>query len=215
SAAHVEVRYDDIQKHVGVHTYTPSTGWQQRGSYIAATYVSGDQLGARARADGTLQVFKNGVSIGQVSLGSWAYAGAGGRIGLTLDGTLGARLDNFGGGSTVTGPPSGPATAALAEPLYESAELPDRLAISGASPNPSSGQVAFGLALPAPAAVELSIYDLQGRLIWSDESRQYAAGRKNLTWSGSSDRGRAPTGIYLARIAVDGRGYMRRFALLR
>jgi hypothetical protein len=149
-----------------------------------------------------------------VSLGSWAYAGSGGRIGLTLDGTVGARLDNFGGGNAA-GAAAASTIAGLEQPFYESTELPDRLTVSGPTPNPSSGQVAFALALPTSTVVSLTIYDLQGRLIWSEASRAYEAGRWNLTWAGTSERGRAPNGIYLARIAMDGHTHVRRFAMLR
>ena len=103
SDPHIEVRYDDVVKKVKVATYTPAAGgWVDFGA-VNATLVSGDQLGARARPDGTVQLFKNGVLLGQLSVASWQYATAGGRIGLTLDGTTGARFDNFGGGNTVTG----------------------------------------------------------------------------------------------------------------
>jgi glucose/arabinose dehydrogenase len=99
---HLEVRYDDVLKRIGVATYTaPGPGWEDRGFISPVTFVSGDQLGARAFSNGTVEVYKNGLLIGQVSIDGWPYAGMGGRIGLTLDGTTGARFDNFGGGNTV------------------------------------------------------------------------------------------------------------------
>jgi glucose/arabinose dehydrogenase len=213
--AHLEVRYDDTVKQLKVATYTPAgAGWEDRGSPVNITFVSGDQLGARARADGSVQLFKNGVQVGTFSLTGWPYAASGGRIGLTLDGTTGARFDNFGGGNTVV---SGPAMALGPETepeFYDRVDLPSALSISGAYPNPGHSQVSFAIGLPENARVDLAIYDLQGRVVWN-ERREQSAGHFNLIWSGGTQGGPAPTGIYLARIAVNGRAYMRRFTLMR
>ncbi|HYM79932.1 MAG TPA: PQQ-dependent sugar dehydrogenase [Candidatus Limnocylindria bacterium] len=132
SSAHVEVRYDDIQHHVGVHTYTPGSGWVQRGGYIPATFVSGDQLGARAHGNGLVEVFRNGFLIGSVSLGDWPFASAGGRIGLTLDGTSGARFDDFGGGTTVLIVNTPPAATVLGPADGTFYVAGDVIALSGA-----------------------------------------------------------------------------------
>ncbi|HYM79931.1 MAG TPA: PQQ-dependent sugar dehydrogenase [Candidatus Limnocylindria bacterium] len=123
--AHVEVRYDDDFNRVGIHTFTPATGWSQAGAYIPVTFVSGNQLGARAYANGMVEVFKNGVLIGSVSLGSWQWAAVGGRIGLTLDGSVGARFDNFGGGNvvfTVNTPPTATLQSPPANAFYATGE---------------------------------------------------------------------------------------------
>ncbi|MDP1807169.1 MAG: hypothetical protein Q8K72_18475 [Acidimicrobiales bacterium] len=72
---------------------------------IAASFAAGDQLGARARSDGTVRVFKNGTQIGLVTIpttGAAAWATGGGSIGLRFNGATiaaDARLDNFGGGN--------------------------------------------------------------------------------------------------------------------
>jgi PKD repeat protein len=212
--AHLEVRYDDITKQIKVATYTPAQGgWFDRGA-VSATLVSGDQLGARAKADGTVLLYKNGTQVGQVSASSWTYANAGGRIGLTLDGTTGAQFDNFGGGTTVVSAPAMVLGPEAQPAFYDRVELPTTLSISGAYPNPGHSQVSFAVGLPENAKVDLAIYDLQGRVIWN-EQRDQSAGRFNLVWQGTTHRGPAPTGIYLARIAVNGRAYMRRFALMR
>jgi glucose/arabinose dehydrogenase len=106
---HVEVRYDAPLAHVAVGTYHPATGWQTHGVIAPVSFGAGDQFGARAFADGTVQVFKNGVLIGTQSVAAWPFAAQGGRIGLTLDGATASRLDDFGGGNvtlTVNTPPT-------------------------------------------------------------------------------------------------------------
>lgn len=82
------------------------------------TFANGDQLGARALADGTVAVYKNGALVGTTNVTSgvspWpaALASGGGRIGIRSVGSLAAslnapndvRLDNFGGGTVVVQP---------------------------------------------------------------------------------------------------------------
>ncbi len=97
TSAHIEVRYDDSFPHVSIATFDPAFGWVDRG-LISVQYQAGDQLGARALSDGTVDVFRNGVKAGTASVTGWAYAAAGGRIGLTLDGAFQSHLDDFGGG---------------------------------------------------------------------------------------------------------------------
>jgi hypothetical protein len=66
------------------------------------------------------------------------------------------------------------------------------------------------LMLPGEAAVEWSIYDLQGREIWS-EARRRTSGRLQLAWPGLDASGaKAPRGIYFARIRVGSTQLVRR-----
>jgi parallel beta-helix repeat protein len=84
------------------------------------------------------------------------------------------------------------------------------LALSGAFPNPSAGAVEFAIDLPRDSQVRWAVFDLQGRMVWSEE-RAFAAGRQSLRWNGmASGRGKAPTGVYLLRASVDGAQFTRR-----
>jgi parallel beta-helix repeat protein len=86
----------------------------------------------------------------------------------------------------------------------------ERLALSTGFPNPSRGPVEFALDLPREAQVEWTVYDLQGRAVWS-EGRTVAAGRTQLRWDGTASTGDlAATGIYLVRARVDGTQFTRR-----
>jgi hypothetical protein len=65
------------------------------------SFGPGDQFGARAYANGTLEVYKNGVKVGTTDVSGWTYAAQGGHLGITLDQATGTHLDDFGGGNIV------------------------------------------------------------------------------------------------------------------
>jgi hypothetical protein len=74
----------------------------QRGADIPVTFVDGDTFGARARPDGTVEVYRNGELLGTRDITAWPHYDDGGYIGLWFAGAYNARLDDFGGG-TVSG----------------------------------------------------------------------------------------------------------------
>jgi len=113
SAAHVEVRHDAAAQEVSVRTYEPGTGWVPRGGPWAATFAAGERFGARARANGLVEVFRGATRVGTASLAGWPFAAAGGRIGLALEGAGVSRLDDFGGGGAVLAFNTPPAVAIL------------------------------------------------------------------------------------------------------
>jgi len=102
---HIEVRYDARLAVVYVNTYTPGSGWAGRGT-IPASFAAGDRFGARALANGTVNVYKNGVQIGAASVAGWPYAASGGRLGFIMVSAAASQLDDFGGGNVVSGPPA-------------------------------------------------------------------------------------------------------------
>lgn len=416
-AGHLECRWDGVGNVVTVNTYDPTTTWVNWGTFNGVSFQAGDTFGARAHADGTVQVFKNGISFGICSVAGWRFANAGGRVGLTLNGATSSLLDDFGGGNAVlvtnakphatislpadssfyaTGDtircsgsgtdPEDPAGALTyrwevdlhhnthIHPLVEQADStalsfvgenhddgtgvhfemrfivtdsgglkdtayvsifprsnltpssvlinpgnpgtsnpaayqfwirnrepmpsaisrwrliadntllaegdtvvagndsvqvtriippilspgnhvirvkvdtlgtvvetdetdnaatrtitvvsgngtlgvpppPLTFALSGATPNPGPGRVAFALQLPRESRVEMVVLDIQGRRVWSEQSRNLGAGNWTLNWGGRGlDGAAARSGVYLARITVDGRSYVRRFAILR
>jgi parallel beta-helix repeat protein len=104
--------------------------------------------------------------------------------------------------------PPGDRSAAIQASRASSSE--GRLSLSTGYPNPSRGSVEFALDLPREAQVEWTVYDLQGRAVWS-EGRTVAAGRAQLRWDGTATTGQpAATGIYLVRARVDGTQFTRR-----
>jgi hypothetical protein len=71
----------------------------QYGGNIPVTFVNGDQFGARARPDGTVEIYRNGILLATRSITSWPFYANGGYIGLWWVNAPGALLDNFGGGT--------------------------------------------------------------------------------------------------------------------
>jgi len=97
------------------------------------------------------------------------------------------------------------ASESLADP-----DLPAQLELSSAYPNPSAHETSFDLALPRAARVSWTIYDLQGRAVWSEE-RFLGAGLTQLRWEGASaDGARVTNGVYLARVQIGEVAFTRR-----
>ena len=104
SSGVVYVMYDHTNHVAQVWTFEPAQGWVQRGADIPVTFALGDQFGARARADGTVEVYRNGTLLGTRSITAWPFYASGGYIGLWFVNSNAARADNFGGGNAVSGP---------------------------------------------------------------------------------------------------------------
>ncbi len=95
----IEVWYQAASHRVQVWTYSPAQGWVQRGADIAVTFANGDQFGARSTANGSVEVFRNGVLVGSRDASAWSFSGTGGYIGLWFITAPNTLLDNFGGGT--------------------------------------------------------------------------------------------------------------------
>jgi hypothetical protein len=92
------VSYDAVNQQVVVESIQPGQSWTTRVT-IPVAFANGDTLGARALADGSVRVYKNGVLIGATSTSSF-FVNRGGRIGVWYHQTANARFDDFGGGNT-------------------------------------------------------------------------------------------------------------------
>jgi hypothetical protein len=96
----LEVWYQPSRSTVQVWTCDVTNGWHQQGSDITVMFAAGDQFGARAKANGTVEIYQNSILRGSVTIGTnWAYRAAGGRIGMWVQNTASTALDNFGGGT--------------------------------------------------------------------------------------------------------------------
>jgi len=96
----VEILYNPAGNKVQVYTYTTAQDWVQRGADISVTFAVGDVFGARAKADGTVEVFKNGALVGSRSVTAWPYYASGGKIGFGMYQAGGTIIDDFGGGNS-------------------------------------------------------------------------------------------------------------------
>jgi hypothetical protein len=96
------------------------------------------------------------------------------------------------------------------------ATSPRELALSAPAPNPLRGACAMQLALPRAARVTLAVHDAQGRRVRTLVADALPAGEHPVTWDGHDDGGhRVADGIYLVRLACEGRVITRRIAALR
>ena len=114
----------------------------------------------------------------------------------------------FGGSRVVAVDPPGdvPGTAGL----------PVELAFSQPRPNPARNHVSFELALPKEANVNLAIFDVQGRHVYTMVDRRIEAGYHQVRWDGAEGGTGGGSGIYFARLLVDGRPFVqRRIVMLR
>jgi hypothetical protein len=94
----IRVMYNPGAQAVQVSTYSGAQGWVQRGTTLAAPFANGDQLGAKARASGLVEIYHNGVLLGSRNASAWTYSGGGGYVGLWMANAANALLDDFGGG---------------------------------------------------------------------------------------------------------------------
>ncbi|HUK63716.1 MAG TPA: T9SS type A sorting domain-containing protein, partial [Dongiaceae bacterium] len=112
------------------------------------------------------------------------------------------------GDSSGTAPDS--ARATVAPPL------PSVVALSAPYPNPTRDAISLALELPRATGVEMSVIDLQGRVVWSDATRPFAAGRWVIGWSGRAADGRAtPAGAYFVRVRTGDTQWVRRVTVVR
>ena len=78
-------------------------------------------------------------------------------------------------------------------------------------PMPARGSVHIAFALPRASAVQLGVYDLQGREVFKIADGSLPAGRYDRPWDG----GALPSGLYFARLTVDSHHWTRRMVLAR
>jgi hypothetical protein len=69
------------------------------------------------------------------------------------------------------------------------------------SPNPAAGSVRFTVHLAAPGEVEMSVFDLAGRVVAELQHGRWAAGEHELRWDGRDAAGRPlGGGVYFVRL---------------
>ena len=104
----IEVLYSASSHSVEVFTYDTNQDWQSHGIINNVTFSAGDQFGARAKPNGDVLVYKNGILLDTKSVVSWTYYDDEGWIGLWFANADTTILDNFGGGTVSSGSTSTP-----------------------------------------------------------------------------------------------------------
>jgi hypothetical protein len=89
-------------------------------------------------------------------------------------------------------------------------------ALVGAQPNPFRGATTLSFALERPGPVQLSVHDVQGRLVAVLASRDFAAGLHSLDWDGRwSDGSAAASGTYFVTMEAGAERSTRKVVRLR
>lgn len=136
----------------------------------------------------------------------WAEGGVGaqklGRVGMNGSGSiyLPAALTTYGGLAFAAGSVNGVPDPGL--PTAFSIDL---------WPIPAHGNLHIAFALPRASAVQLGVYDLQGREVCKIADTSLPPGRYDRQWDG----GALPSGLYFARLTVDGHRWTRRMVIAR
>ena len=83
--------------------------------------------------------------------------------------------------------------------------IPLTYSISAAYPNPFNAAVTIAYQLPQPGDINIMIYDLRGRRVYTDAFSMQAAGRHLWHWQGQNDQGLAlASGSYLFQLYQHG-----------
>ena len=95
--------------------------------------------------------------------------------------------------------------------------LPARDRLGDCFPNPFNPLTKIRFELAHSTAVDLKIYDLQGRLVRVLSANELLeAGRYEAEWNGRDERGaQVATGVYLYRLVTDSFSESRRMTLMK
>ena len=163
----LQVRYLPGSSKVRVFACSSGTSTQQ-GADISVSFAAGDKFGARAKSNGTVEVYKNGTLVGSVTVaGTWPYLALGGKIGVAASNASGSVFDDFGGGSLPTPPPASSETYG-----YDTiGNLTSKAVLNYSYPNP-------GLARPhTPSAVAGGSYS------YDNNGNVLTGGSRIYTWN--------------------------------
>jgi hypothetical protein len=95
-------------------------------------------------------------------------------------------------------------------------DFPRHLVFHGAVPNPFNPATDIKFSLPRSTNVGLRVYDVSGRLVRTLVSGELAAGSHSERWDGRDETGlNVASGIYFARLLVDGESSIKQMALVR
>ena len=93
---------------------------------------------------------------------------------------------------------------------------PGATALLGNRPNPFNPATVIGFALRRPGPVNLTVYDVAGRVVKRLVAESYPAGFHEVTWRGDDRSGRqAAAGVYFLRLDADGIYDTLRVALVK
>ena len=94
--------------------------------------------------------------------------------------------------------------------------IPTTTSLSNVYPNPFNPSTTIDYTLSVNSDVNLSIYDMQGRMVRSLVSGNQDAGTYNVVWNGLNDNSeQSASGIYLVMMEANGNIYQQSITLLK
>ena len=94
--------------------------------------------------------------------------------------------------------------------------LPTAISFAPARPNPFGASTVFAYGLPKASNVRLNVFDAAGRLVRTLANGIVPAGNHTVPWDGADLSGRrAPVGMYIAVLNVDGELHRQKVLLGR
>ncbi|HHS50814.1 MAG TPA: T9SS type A sorting domain-containing protein, partial [candidate division Zixibacteria bacterium] len=94
--------------------------------------------------------------------------------------------------------------------------LPEHFALHGNVPNPFNPATSISFDLPERADVDLTIYNIEGRLVRRMVSNEMPAGYHNVVWDGRDESGTiAPAGVYFYQLRAGEFSARRRMMLVK
>ena len=176
-----------------------------------------DVYAQRVRSDGTAAWTTNGVAISTAANAQLNHAmlpdGNGGAYFAWEDHRVGGALGEhhiYCQRVDSTGTLSPPTSVQDRSPSLEALQL------GAPIPNPTGDMIRIPLQLRSGSAVEVHVYDVRGKDVWSRASTRFEAGETMMTVPGVDYAGRPlPQGVYFVRARADGLAVARKFMILR
>ena len=108
-------------------------------------------------------------------------------------------------------------TITISDVLSSSLEnIPEKLSIRHAHPNPFNNSVSISFAIPYSKIVNLSIFDMKGRNIRQINLGVLGSGLHKVLWDGKNDFGNElPSGIYMAVLEIVGKANIQKISLVK
>lgn len=86
----------------------------------------------------------------------------------------------------------------------------------GVYPNPSNGPTRINITLPASSAVNLSIYNAAGQVVYAETGRTYSQGYQVINWDGKSNNGEeVKSGYYFVKVSAGSLTSVDKLVLMR
>jgi hypothetical protein len=107
---------------------------------------------------------------------------------------------------TITGTPTG----------VDGGEAPAAFTLEQNIPNPFNPRTTIRFSIPAPAHVDLTVYDVAGRRVTTLVDRDMGAGRAAVEWNGRDTRGRrVASGVYFYRLVAGSKSETKKMVMLK